>query len=685
MAVAEFTFCNLTVSHVVSETTTVSEMISVVKQNCPYIPEDLVLFGYTVDGISHVINHDLELRFFIHYCISKGIDVLKLNIQSKICVNSVPSSSYVTPFSSSSSCVLNNEVVVVEDLTDDSSLIKRVPKKLDAWANILIGVGKVFESVKDWRDTVKKYEVQSGYKTFICKSGQKRYNVQCKNKKSENCCWRFHASLVGNTKGVFQCKTYHGEHSCDLARPDPSKVRMTKSFLKDILINDFRASKKKKTAVDVKDMLLLEYSVDLTYSQAYHGLQFTKECLWGDDIKSYSDFVWYKESIERYNPGSVVKFEYDGVTKQFQRFFVAFEASITGFNNYCRPMIFIDWYYQRPLTIISDRGTGLLKHVHVIFLNTHHSYCLYHMKGNIPVPKGKSRQTAVKLFGKCYIALTKEKFYVVAKSMSNLKLDSVIDWMVKISFQNWGAHAFLGERFGENISNIVESFNSVIKHDKRLPSLELIECICAKGMEQNYKRLMESSKWTAKLTPRMQARLNKRVTDCHSYKFRKSSDKVFEIISPTGKHTVDLDVKACTCNWWQKHSFPCTHSMKAMLHIREDEPYKYIILYYTIEYYRGLYARPIYLIPDSERAPKISEDGYMLPPNGGRASAGRPTTARYRGSREKVCTKRKCGQCERLAFHNRRRCRRAPLAPRAPVFRKESNSRMINFLRKMLF
>ncbi|XP_026383487.1 uncharacterized protein LOC113278986 [Papaver somniferum] len=307
---------------------------------------------------------------------------------------------------------------------------------------------------------------------------------------------------------------------------------MTKSFLKDILIDDFRASKKKRAAADVKDLLHLEYGVDLTYNQAYH------------------DFVWYKESIERYNPGSVVKFEYDGVTKQFQRFFVAFEASITGFNNYCHPMLFIDctfltgkfkgglmvacgktgnqeiylvafgivpcenceswkWFLtklkgiiseDRPMTIISNRGTGLLKHVPVIFPNAHHSYCLYHMKGKIPVPKGKSRQTAVKLFEECYTALTKDKFYAAVKSMSNLKLDSVIDWMVNISFQNWAAHAFLGERFGENTSNIAESFNSVIKHDKRLPALELIDCIRAKVMEQNYKKLVEFSKWTAKLT-----------------------------------------------------------------------------------------------------------------------------------------------------------------------------------------
>ncbi|XP_026451172.1 uncharacterized protein LOC113351397 [Papaver somniferum] len=250
---------------------------------------------------------------------------------------------------------------------------------------------------------------------------------------------------------------------------------------------------------------------------------------------------------------------------------------------------------NRPLTIISNRGIVLLKHVPEVFPNALHSLCLYHMKGNVLVPKGKSRQTAVKLFEECYTALTKEKFYASTKSMSNLKLDSVVAWMMKIPFENWDAHAFLGERWGENTSNIAEIFNNVIKHDKPLPALELVDAIRAKVMEHNYKRLLESNKWTTRLTPRMQARFNKRITDCRSYKFRRSSEKVFEIISPTGKHNVDLDSRTCRCKWWQKHSFPCTHAMKSMLQIGNDEPYNYISPYYTSDYYRRLYSRPYIL------------------------------------------------------------------------------------------
>ncbi|XP_026378760.1 uncharacterized protein LOC113273220 [Papaver somniferum] len=541
MVVAEFKFCNQTVSHLVSFSTTVKDMISLVKQKWPYVPEELILFGYTVDGTSNVINHDLELGFFIHYCSSQGIDLLKFEIQLRACVDYIPSSSYSAPApssSSSSSCISIDEVVVVEDITDDACLIKKVQKKSDAWVNILTGVGSCFKVV------LEKLK-----------------------------------------------------HSCSLASSDPSKVRMRKSFMKDILADDLRALKKKKTASEVIDLFRNEYGVDLTYIQAYHGLNFTKQFLWGDDIKSYSDFVWYKDAIEHYNPGSVVNFEYDSVTRQFKRFFVSFEAFITGFNNYCRPMLFIDftfltgkfkgglmvacgktvafglvpcencenwkWFLtklkgiireDRPLTIISYRGIDLLKHVTEVFPNAYQSFCLYHMKGNILVPKGKSRQTAVKLFEQCYTALTKENFYAAAKSMSNLKLDSVVAWMMKIPLEKWDAHAFPGETWGENTSNIAESFNNVIKSDKPLLGLELVDSIRAKVMEHNYKRKLESYNWNKVFTPRIQARFNKRINDCRSYRFRRSSEKVFEIISPIRKQIVDLDSRTCSCRWWQKHS-----------------------------------------------------------------------------------------------------------------------------------
>ncbi|XP_026378062.1 uncharacterized protein LOC113272446 [Papaver somniferum] len=388
----------------------------------------MVVQKFKKDGTSNVINHDLDLRFFIHYCSSQGIDLLKFEIQLRTCVDSISSSSSsarAPASSSSSSCISSDEVVVVEDVIDDACLIKKVPKKSDAWVNILTGVGKLFE---------------------------------------------------GGIVEVNNCVK-------NLACSDPSKVRMRKSFMKNILADDLRASKKKKTASDVIDLFRMKYGVDLTYSQAYHGLQFTN------------------------------------VTRQFKKFFVSFEASITGFNNYCRPMLFIDCTFLtgkfKGGLMVACGKTGSQEIYPVAFGIVPYENC-ESWQWLLTNLKGQEQTNCSQVIRSVFTALTKENFYAAAKSMSNLKLDSVVAWMMKIPFEKWAAHAFPRERWGENTSSIAESFNNVIKHDKPLPALELVDVIRAKVMEQNYKRLLESNKWTIVLTPRMQARFNKRISDCHS-------------------------------------------------------------------------------------------------------------------------------------------------------------------------
>ncbi|RZC91996.1 hypothetical protein C5167_027886 [Papaver somniferum] len=96
--------------------------------------------------------------------------MLKFQIQLRVCVESTSSSSSSssTASSSSSSCISSNEVVVVEYLTDDSSLFVRVPKKSDALANILSGVGNLFEGgVTEVRNAVTKYKIHNGYKYCV--------------------------------------------------------------------------------------------------------------------------------------------------------------------------------------------------------------------------------------------------------------------------------------------------------------------------------------------------------------------------------------------------------------------------------------------------------------------------------------------------------------------------------------
>ncbi|XP_026399976.1 protein FAR-RED ELONGATED HYPOCOTYL 3-like [Papaver somniferum] len=309
----------------------------------------------------------------------------------------------------------------------------REPKKCDAWAGILTGVGQMFYGGKDEVcDVMMKYQVESGYKVKPLKTDQKRYIVCC---------------LFKEEKGCFN------KYCCPMLIIDAT-----------FLTGKFRGG--------------LMVACGKTGNQEILPLAFGLVSGENDD-----NWHWFLENLK-------------GIVDA-----------------------------DRPLTIISDRGTGLLNNVPLVFPNDFHSYCSYHMKSNIPVSKGKSRQIAIKLFEQCYSSVTKEQFLKAVSSMHNLKLFSVIEWMKKIPLKNWVSHEFEGERFGELTSNIAESFNSLIKHEKRLQAIELIECIRARTMETIWKRKVASSEWNTRLTPNMQARLDKRITDCRKYKVRRASEK----------------------------------------------------------------------------------------------------------------------------------------------------------------
>ena len=61
----------------------------------------------------------------------------------------------------------------------------------------------------------------------------------------------------------------------------------------------------------------------------------------GSYEESYQLLPYYCEQIESINPNSMAKLEYDPDTKKFERIFVSYGGSITGFTH-CRPILGLD-------------------------------------------------------------------------------------------------------------------------------------------------------------------------------------------------------------------------------------------------------------------------------------------------------------------------------------------------------
>jgi len=184
--------------------------------------------------------------------------------------------------------------------------------------------------------------------------------------------------------------------------------------------------------------------------------------------------------------------------------------------------------YDRPLAFLSDRHWGLLLSIPKIFPNGHHSYCLHHMQNNVAsiVKRGRGIWVA-HLLERCALA---SNYFDFEKAMSKYKEiggAKAIEYLNDKPYDHWADLFFPGKRYGENKSNVAESFNSWILDERSLPVTSCLDGIRVKLMVQMSNRREESSKWTSVLCPKMEARLLKLKEEGFGWSVSKSTRYVF--------------------------------------------------------------------------------------------------------------------------------------------------------------
>ncbi|KAK9283035.1 hypothetical protein L1049_011263 [Liquidambar formosana] len=95
------------------------------------------------------------------------------------------------------------------------------------------------------------------------------------------------------------------------------------------------------SAVEVRRYFKRKYGLDVSYTNAWMGIEKTQNHLYGDNSKSFDQLRWFIEESLRTNPGSKLVLDMDECSNRFKRFFAPFYACIHGFA-YCRPMLFVD-------------------------------------------------------------------------------------------------------------------------------------------------------------------------------------------------------------------------------------------------------------------------------------------------------------------------------------------------------
>ncbi|XP_026410019.1 uncharacterized protein LOC113305134 [Papaver somniferum] len=349
-------------------------------------------------------------------------------------------SSIYNGFSTSSS--RNNRTVAMY-LEDKNKPTK--PLLSDGWPKVIGEVSHVFvEGVKKVRIAFTKYLLRTGFNMVVTHNECSRFTSKCADSK---CGWKFHAASIDERNKMFQARSYNPEHICGAGGRNLNK-KYSISFTSSLIEDEVRKNPHKNPR-QIAANFHTNYGITMEYYQAYNCREKVYETIYGEDVKSYSHLVWYIDAIRETNSGSVIKFEFDPARKQFQRIFIALVACIKGYR-FCRPMVYLDatfltgrfrgclmaatginggffplaaalvdsenvnnweWFLSnltevvgdgRPITFLSDCHEGILQGVPLVYPESFHNLCYYHLMTNMPIT-GLDPSTLAESLNSCLV------------------------------------------------------------------------------------------------------------------------------------------------------------------------------------------------------------------------------------------------------------------------------------------
>lgn len=573
------------------------------------------------------------------------------------------------------------------------------------WENSITGEHQQFNSVHDFREALRKYSIAHGFAYVYKNNDSRRVTAKCK---AEGCPWRIHASKLSTTQ-LFRIKKMNGTHTCGVGNGTTNRSQATKKLVASIVKEKLRDTpnyRPKEIANDIRR----DFGIELRYSQAWRGMESAREELQGSYKEAYNQLPWLCEKMVETNPGSVATL----VTRDdlsFHRLFVSFHASLFGFQNGCRPLLFLDtmtlksryqgelltatavdgndnifpvafaivdvvsddnWHWflgqlqsvvsmSQSITFVADRQNGISESLAEIFQNCHHAYCLHHLTENLKNNlKGPFTQEVIRVivtqFYDAAYAPTLEGFRKCTESIKNISPEAY-EWVVQSEPEHWANAFFRGSRHNHLTSDIAESFYSWVSELPGLPIVQLIDTMRRKMMELIYTRRVESDLWSTRLTPSSEEKLQKESTRARSLEVLFSPGSTSEVRDDSDAiHVVNVDHWDCSCRGWQITGLPCMHALAVFEHTDRNVN-DYCSKYFTVETYQLTYSESINPVPTAGRPVHRESSPVQVHPPCVRRPAGRPKKRRIR-SQGVVKRPLHCSRCKGLG-HNKATCREA--------------------------
>lgn len=235
-----------------------------------------------------------------------------------------------------------------------------------------------------------------------------------------------------------------------------------------------------------------------------------------------------------------------------------FEGIATNLTTvWCHP----DKY--RKLTIISDRGKGLVPEVARHFPDCWHYFCTWHLAKNVE-DRFKNNAITAKFKQMCRVVLEQDFHNLLADVRAlNPEAAKYIE-EIDPDFDHWATifAPFEYPRYGHTTSGVGESLNSRFLEERRLPILHMMEGIWTYQMGVFYKRgeLEQNDQFLTRFAATHVAdrRDVGRRMICHPQRRGKG---VVRLLNSAGAGwIVDIDARMCTCLEWQDLWLPYAHA-----------------------------------------------------------------------------------------------------------------------------
>lgn len=403
---------------------------------------------------------------------------------------------------------------------------------------------------KEYAIQIKNCEARSGTTVYISRSNKKILEFKCKTK---NCLY-FHRANVNSQVVTF--KKAHG-HTCEYFPPSNEEI-LKISMKPKSLKNSFSIQKLKN--------LIVESNPETNFDIVENNGMF-KKCF--ISLKNWINIFKYSLNIVQID-GTFIKNKYKqillaavGIDGNANIFPIAIsvvdcenEDNWNYFLKHLKEIFDKNLIDVTKIVIVSDREKGLVKSITNNFNLSTNYYCNRHLTANLK--KRYKNLNDISLYYSCVYSKSKslfEKNYKLLK-ISNVELFNELE---TIGIERWSIVNCPKKLYGYNDSNLVESFNSSIIKERKLPLIDCLDGIITKYAKIIYLRSKNINLISNFLSENIIKKLNIQGFVKNEFKISEVGNNVYYSQNNNGRFLININSKTCSCGDIQINGYPCIH------------------------------------------------------------------------------------------------------------------------------